>query len=84
LQIRKIDDALTAAMVLPGSPADVARIKPGDRILAAGGHDASTLSVRDAAFLMQGPIDSDLTVVIAPAEGGDAKTLKLRLVELVR
>jgi hypothetical protein len=84
LQIRKLADALTAANVFPGSPADVAGIKPGDRILAAGGHDASTLTVRDAAFLMQGPIDSDLTVVIAPAAGGDAKTLKLRLVELVR
>jgi len=83
LQIRKMDNAFAAVIVLSGSPADTAGIKPGDRLLNIDGRDASTLSSRDAAILMQGPIGSDLTVAILPSAGGGPKTLTLRLKELV-
>ena len=76
-------DTLVATAVAPGTPAAAAGMARGDRIVSIAGRDASTLSTRDAAALLAGPVGSELQIVWVPAAGGAARTVRLKLAELV-
>jgi hypothetical protein len=75
--------ALVATAVAPGTPAAVAGISAGDRIISIAGKDASVLSARDAGALLAGPVGSELEIVCGPGSGEERKTVRLRLAELV-
>jgi hypothetical protein len=83
LRVAKDGDELVATIVLPGTPAEAAGIRTGDRIVSIGAQDASGLSARDAGMLLAGPIGSELDMVFAAKGGGELRDVRLKLVELV-
>ena len=83
LRVSKEADALVATLVAPGTPAEAAAIKTGDRIVSIGGQEASRLSARDAAVLLAGPVGSDLDLVIRANSADAVRNVRLRLAELV-
>lgn len=83
LNITNDGEGVVATIVVPGTPAETAGIKTGDRILSIGGQEASRLSARDAAMLLAGPVGSELDMVIATKGGGEVRNIHLKLIELV-
>jgi PDZ domain len=83
VRVTKSGDALVATVVVPGTPAAAAGIKVGDRIVALAGQAAATLSARDAALLLAGPIGSGLDLAVAAQGEGAVRNIRLKLVELV-
>lgn len=83
LRVTKDADSLTAATIVPGTPADTAGLTPGDKIVAIGGKDAAALSLRDASQLLAGPVGSEVDIRYIPKAGGDARDVRLRLVEFI-
>ena len=83
LRVSKDGDALVAATVVPGTPAQAAGIKTGDRILSISGREASGLSARDASVLLAGPIGSELDLLIGATGGNEVRDVRLKLTELI-
>src|SRR6201999_3257265 len=75
LNVAKDGDGVVATIVVPGTPAETAGIKTGDRILSIGGQDASELSARDLARLLAGPVDSELDMVVAVKGRGEVRDI---------
>jgi len=65
IELKADDQALLIVSVIPESPAAVAKIKAGDRILSVNGTPTTTLSTDQAASLLQGPKNSRLELSIA-------------------
>lgn len=73
---------ITIRSPLPGSPAETAGLRPGDRIVAVDGHELGGLApdaaLKEAVALMRGPEGSSVTVRIESGNAGP------REVELTR
>jgi hypothetical protein len=83
LRVANDGGTLVAAAVLPGTPAAAAGIAAGDRIISIGGKEASVLTAKDAGVLLAGPIGVELEIVFVSKSGGDRRTARLKLEELV-
>lgn len=83
VRVTKNGGELVATLVVPGTPAAAAGIKAGEKIVAIAGQAAATLSARDAALLLAGPIGSELDLVVAAEGDGVVRNTRLKLVELV-
>jgi hypothetical protein len=73
--------AFTAALVTPGSPADAAGLKKGERIVSVDGVDAARLSgwgLRSKWYQAPGT-----TVVLGVARGNDVQQVKITLREML-
>ncbi len=68
IELKADDHALLIVSVIPKSPAAVANIKAGDRILSVNGTPTTNLSTDQAASLLQGPKNSRLELSIASPE----------------
>jgi len=69
----------------PGSPADVGGIAPGDVVIGIDHHPASSLSLYEAAIMLQGPAGSQVSLDLAKphhVKGGGSKTKGSDLVSL--
>ena len=80
---RDAPDSFIVASIVPGSPADTAGLKPGDRIFAVNSQPASKLAASDVYITCAGPIGTDVELVVASKEGGQSRRRSLRLVEVL-
>lgn len=71
------DGRAVVAYVAPGSSASAAKIRAGDWLLAIDGHDAADLGTSGLAVLLRGLPSSGVDLTLAPAAGGEARTVRL-------
>ncbi|MEZ5123898.1 MAG: S41 family peptidase [Solirubrobacterales bacterium] len=64
IEVTEHDRGLRVVHVYDGSPAQHAGIKPGDLIVAAGGHDLAGLSSKASSARIRGPEGTDVKLVI--------------------
>lgn len=77
IELRAKEDCLEIVKVIPGGPADQARIRAGDRLLAVNGQQVIDIGGDPAADLLKGQEGSELTVTV---ETPEAKQYRLRIV----
>lgn len=77
VELKANRDALDIVRVIPGGPADQARIRAGDKLLAVNGQQVSEIGGDEAADLLKGTEGSELTVVVQTPED---KQYRLRIV----
>lgn len=66
-EIGKRNDILTVISPLPGSPAEKAGIKSGDKIYAIDGKETMNLSIDEAVKIIRGPHDTEVKLTISSA-----------------
>lgn len=66
-EIGKKDDILTVISPLPGSPAEKAGIRAGDKIYAIDGKETLNLSIEEAVKIIRGPHDTEVKLTISSA-----------------
>jgi len=71
------NDQLTVISPIADSPAEVAGIQPGDRILQIDGVKTNTLSLDEAANRMRGSAGTSVTLTIEQLENDQVKDIKL-------
>jgi carboxyl-terminal processing protease len=76
--IRKKGDYIIFAQPYKDSPADLAGIKIGDKILAIGGEDMRGATTADVSSRLRGEAETDIEVVIERNIDGRIDTLQLR------
>lgn len=76
VELRSKDDHLEIVKVIPGGPADQARIRGGDKLLAVNGQLVADIGGDPAADLLKGSEGSSLTVVV---ETPEEKQYRLRI-----
>jgi carboxyl-terminal processing protease len=83
VELKGEDGALVIVRVIPGSPAEAAGLRPGDRIVAIGDQPTEKLPTEVAADLLQGPEGSlvDLKVV-SPGQPPRNVSVRRRQVEV--
>lgn len=74
-QLKPNGNAITFAGVFPGNPADVAGLRPGDRVLRIDGEDITGLSLADAIQHLRG--EPGTVVGITVERGGDTIELTI-------
>jgi carboxyl-terminal processing protease len=77
MEVAKENNLLLVSQVLPGSPAALAGIKAGDRLLRLGNKSAAGLTAEAAAELLRGEAGTALEVQVLPAGESTSRTLKL-------
>lgn len=60
--VMSIDGALTVVAPLPGSPAEQAGIRPGDKILSVDGEGTQGMNLNDAVNKIKGPHGTKVTI----------------------
>jgi len=78
-EIAKKDDAITVIAPLPGSPAEKAGMKTGDKIYKINTDDAHTLTVEEAIQKIRGPHGTEVTLTV-----GQGKPEKIREIKIIR
>ncbi len=80
---RDTADAFVVTFVMPDSPAEVAGLRPGDRVVAVNSQPAARLAAADIAVLSSGPVGSRLELRVTSKESGLTQLRSLRLVEML-
>jgi hypothetical protein len=70
-------------IVAPNSAGAAAGLKIGDRISSINSQPASQLSPSDALVIFGGPIGSNVDLLVTPKDGGAARSMQIRLEELI-
>ncbi|MBL7044424.1 MAG: S41 family peptidase [Pirellulaceae bacterium] len=78
IELKAVENSLAIISVIPGSPAAVAGLRAGDRIVGVDGVSTTNISTDEAANLLKGQEGSSVEIGIADGQGG------LRRVQLVR
>lgn len=68
---------LTVIAPIAGTPADLARLQPGDRILTIDGVATANLSLDEAASRMRGPVGSHVVLQVERLSDGTRESLDL-------
>lgn len=76
-ELGKKDEQLVVIAPLPKSPAELAGIKPGDRIFAIDGESTSGLSVDAAASKIRGKKGTTVTLTLAPEKQDVLSEIKI-------
>jgi carboxyl-terminal processing protease len=69
VELKSSDGALLIVKVIPGSPAERAGIRGGDRIVAVDGRSTSEMSTDQAANMLQGKEGTQVSVSVVAAGG---------------
>lgn len=77
IELKAAEGALQIVKVIPGSPAQRARLQAGDRIIAVDGQSTRELSADEAANLLQGPAGTAVEITVA-APGKPPRKLVVR------
>ncbi len=80
---RDTADAFVVTFVMPGSPAEAAGLRPGDRIAAVNSQPAARLAAADISVMSSGPVGSTLRLLVTSNESGTTQLRSLRLVEML-
>jgi carboxyl-terminal processing protease len=69
IELKAAEGALLIVKVIPGSPAEQARLRPNDSIVSVNGRSTAELSTDEAANLLQGPEGSTVQLaVVTPGQ----------------
>jgi carboxyl-terminal processing protease len=77
LSVLRVKRGLRAERVFKGSPAERAGIEPGDTIISVEGEPIAGLAAGRATERIKGPEGTEVTIEVAPAEGGRPRELTL-------
>lgn len=77
VELKADNGALLIVHVIPGSPAERAGIRDGDRIVAVDGKATGQMSTDEAAALLTGE-EGSIVQVAAVTPGGETRTLNVR------
>ena len=77
VELKGEEGSLVILRVIPGSPAEAAGLKPGDRIVAVGDQPTTSLPAEEAANLLQGPEGSFVRLKVRSA-GQEPRELWIR------
>jgi hypothetical protein len=69
--------------VVPGSPATVAALRPGDRIIAVNSQPAAQLAASDIVLMCSGPVGSEVDLLVTSKEDATTQQRSLRLVDML-
>ncbi|MEW6743457.1 MAG: S41 family peptidase [Planctomycetota bacterium] len=70
-------EPVTVLYPFPGSPAEKAGLRPGDRIVSTNGEPTLELGVEGAQKLIKGPPDTPVTLEVVKAGSGETETLTI-------
>jgi C-terminal processing protease CtpA/Prc len=70
-------------IVAPNSAGAIAGLKTGDRISSINSQPVSQLAPSDALVIFGGPIGSSVDLQIKPEDGGDVRSVRFQLKELL-
>ncbi len=82
LSVVPVKRGLRAAHVFKGSPAEAARLKPGDVIVSVGGHSIAGLSSEVATRRIKGPEGTDVTIGVVRPPSHRVRTVRLTRAEI--
>jgi hypothetical protein len=71
------------SIVAPNSAGAIAGLKTGDRISSINSQPVSELSPSDALVIFGGPIGSNVDLLVTPKDGGAARSMPIRLKEML-
>ena len=71
------DEVLTVIAPLQGTPAQVAGLEAGDRILAVGGESTVDLTLDEVVSLIKGPKGSEVTLTVLKENEEGAKDIRI-------
>ena len=77
VELKGEEGSLLILRVIPGSPAEAAGLRPGDRIIAVGDQPTASLPPEEAANLLQGP-EGTLVRLTVQSEGREPRELWIR------
>jgi carboxyl-terminal processing protease len=77
IELKAAEGALQIVKVIPGSPAQRARLQAGDRIVAVDGRSTREMSADEAANLLQGP-EGTLVEILVASPGRAARAVQIR------
>jgi carboxyl-terminal processing protease len=77
LRLESLNGAIGVAEVLPSSPARQSFIAVGERVLGIDGKPVASLTVEQAETLLAGKLGTKVELRIAPADGGEPRTVTL-------
>ncbi|MCL6501350.1 MAG: S41 family peptidase [Pirellulales bacterium] len=81
IELKAAEGALQIVKVIPGSPAQRARLQAGDRIVAVDGRSTREMSADEAANLLQGP-EGTLVEILVASPGRAARAVQIRREEV--
>jgi carboxyl-terminal processing protease len=73
----------TVTRVMPGSPAELAGVETGDKVLAIDSRPASQMSVADAQVDLRGEIGSEIELLLERQGDSKPQTKHIQLKELL-
>jgi carboxyl-terminal processing protease len=77
LSVLRVKRGLRAERVFKGSPAERAGIEPGDTIVSVEGEPIAGLAAGPATERIKGPEGTEVTIEVAPGDGGRPRELTL-------
>ncbi|MFI5363704.1 MAG: PDZ domain-containing protein [Elusimicrobiota bacterium] len=77
LQLGKDGANFVVKAAVPGSPAEAAGIKAGERIVAVDGEDLSDLSLDQAVAHIKGPVGSNVILKVSDADGANPRKVPI-------
>jgi|SRR6516165_2404240 len=80
---QKTNELVKAYRVHPGSPAEKAGMKPGGFLIAVDGTNVVSMSLKQIATMVRGPVGTSVTLQFADANMSQTNTFKIKRSRIV-